>query len=249
MAAALAVAALFLTDVPASISPPVSAAAYPNAAVLLQRSISSEQHSDHTVLGVGTIGTSAGHPGTKGLAHLTGDCVQRPPQLALRGAVIGTVLFGAVPAVPLAFHLILISARGAGRPHMWTRSPATHNTWQVATRSNFPTRYNDLVVYLCPAALGFEYAQHAPPNLRNLRPVVVQGRAAWHLQSRVAPTAGGFKGTVQQTDFFLARSSLRWLRFGSLYQQPSFTQQVSVDYEKRMAPISVTAPTIGSSFP
>jgi hypothetical protein len=65
----------------------------------------------------------------------------------------------------------------------------------------------------------------------------------------VAVTAGGMKGTVSESDFYLARSSLSWLRYGTLDSQGGFKQRVVADYSRLNVPVTITAPTIGSSVP
>jgi hypothetical protein len=168
----------------------------------------------------------------------------------MRFAVRGTMVFGPkTPVVPLDFHVILISNDTQHTAKSWTRSQATHNTWQKATRVNLPTHDTDLTVYLCPIIFSSVVAQVMPAHLVNLGPATVQGRSVWHLRYRFAPTTGGFKGTVMQTDFYLAQSSLHWLRFTSLYGSADFTQRVVTDYSRVNAPVTITAPTVGSSLP
>ncbi len=168
---------------------------------------------------------------------------------AQHATIHGTMLFGAPPLIPLDFQIILIARAGSKTPGMWTRSPATHNKWRAVTRSNLPSRNIDLVTYLCPTMFLSAYGTSATRTLVNLGPTSVRGTPAWHLQTRTAPTSGGFKGTVQQLDFYLARSSGGWLRFTSLYRDPTFSQRVSIDFTRLASPPSIIAPKIGSSSP
>jgi hypothetical protein len=105
------------------------------------------------------------------------------------------------------------------------------------------------MVYLCPSILMAESAQHFPTHLVNLGSVTVNGVPAWHLQDRIAVTRGGMKGTVVQSDFYLARPSLYWLEYGSLYSDGTAKQTVAAGYSRLNGPVTIAAPTIGSSVP
>lgn len=225
------------------------AASYPAAEPLLHRSISVMQRVVRGFHGQGAIDTSVCCPRVSALARLLGDCIGQSTSLSVRATIRGTMLFGARPLVPIDFHFIARSDAASNVGKTWTRSAATHNTWQVTTKQNTPTRNADLIVYLCPAFLMGQISQHFPAHLVNLGPVNVHGVPAWHLQDRVAPTKGGFKGTVVESDYFLARSSLIWLRYESLYGSSGISQHVAVDFTVLAKPLTIPAPTVGASTP
>jgi hypothetical protein len=226
-----------------------SAAGYPNPAPLLHRSMTVMQHAVHQVHGDGVISTDGCCPKTPARLGLTGDCVTGPNVYALRAAVHGTMSFDGKSVVAVDFHHILLSIHVPPSIGIWTRSPATHNTWQRAAKQMLPSRDTDLMLYLCPLMLLSQFTQHFPTHLVNLGPVTVHGLSAWHLQDRLTVTKGGMKGTVLESDFYLARSSLYWLRYGSIYKDSTLNQHVAADYSRINVPVTIAAPTIGSSVP
>lgn len=226
-----------------------TAAGYPGAASLLHRSITSMQHTVHEVHSVGVIRTESCCPRKPALLRLTGDCVTQSNVYALSATVQGAMSFDGKSIEAVDFHYIVRSSHAPASIGVWTRSSATHNTWQKATQGTFSTRNLDLMVYLCPSILQSELAQHFPTHLVNLGPVNVHGVSAWRLQDRSATTRGGFKGTVLQSDWYLAHSSLYWLQYRSLYSNGTVKQRVMADYSRLNVPVTITAPAIGSSLP
>jgi hypothetical protein len=248
---ALALLLIGLAGTQPSIATPTtaSAAAYPSAASLLHKSIATITHSVPATHGFGMIRTGGCCPKTPAAASLVGDCMTGPTATLMRSGVSGTMSFDAKSVVAVDFHLILKYETVSHASHSWIRSSATHNTWQVATRKNAPTRDMDLVVYLCPSGLVAQFSQHFPTHLVNLGPVFVRGLPAWHLRDRYPTTGGSTKGMLLQSDFYLARPSLSWLRYGSLYNDGSIQQTVVVDYSRLSRPLTIAAPIIGSSAP
>jgi hypothetical protein len=226
-----------------------AAAGYPSPAPLLHRSMTVMQHAVQEVHGDGVIRTEACCPKIPAMLRLTGDCVTQSNVYAVRAAVHGTMSFDGKSIVAVDFHDILRSSRSPPSVGIWTRSPATHNTWQSATAQTLPTRHTDLMSYLCPSVLLSQFTQHFPTHLVNLGPVTIRGVSAWHLQDRLAVTEGGMKGTISENDFYLVRSSLYWLRYGSLYRDAVISQRVVANYSRLNVQITIAAPTIGSSFP
>jgi hypothetical protein len=245
----LAVTALLIYLGLSALTDTSRAFADPSAAPLLHRSMTIMQHAIHGVHGDAVVKTRSCCPTRPALLRLTGDCVTRTNTYAVRAAAHGTMSFDGKSIVAINFHDILIASHSPPSIRMWTRSRATHNTWRIATRQAIPTHDMDLMVYLCPTALTAQFTQHFPTHLVNLGPVTIRGESAWHFQDRIAVTRGGMKGTVLQSDFYLARPSLYWLEYGSLFSDGTVKQLVSASYSRLNVPVTITAPSIGSSVP
>lgn len=226
-----------------------TAAGYPNAVPLLHRSMTVMQQSVHTVHGEGVISTESCCPKSPATLRLSGDCLTRSNVYALRADAHGTMSFDGKSIVAVDFHLIAISSHTPPALGIWIRSPGTHNTWQRATKQTLPTHDMDEMVYLCPSVLLSQFTQHFPTHLVNLGPATVHGLAAWRLQDRLTVTKGGMKGTVSESDFYLARPSLSWLRYGSIYRDTVVSQRVVADYSRVNLPVTIVAPTVGSPLP
>lgn len=226
---------------------PVSAGNFTNASTLFRQSLAVMQHAVHQIHGSATIKTTNCCPKTAATARVTGDCATAGSHFFAHIAEEGAYINGTKrERVHNQFILESVSPRSF---RAWIRSTATHDTWQVAPKTGVPTHYMDLAPYACPPMLISQFKQHMPPGLVNLGTSTLRGVAIWHLRQRIAPTKGGFKGTVMQQDFYVERSTRRWLRYESIYTTNGWGQHVQATYSRINVLVSAVPPTVGSSTP